>query len=305
MKFLKSGVVACALTCAIPAGAAPYLYAWASHEETAKGDFLAVIDADPASAKYGTVIASAPTGVEGGAAHHIEYEMPAGTTLFANDWGTGETFVLDLADPAQPKVQSKFTRAGDYIFPHSFARLANGNVLATFQSIGDKYAPPGGIVELDNQGKLVRAAKSHTPDIPDAINWPYSLAVVPGAGRAVVTSTDMGRGKDWKSPETNHVQVWNLADLKLVASVPLPSAPAPSGKVNVYPAEPRVLGDGSVLVSTFTCGLFKIDGVETAKPSARFVHAFAGGTGEHDMCAVPVVYGKYWIQTTGSNRRYR
>lgn len=262
---------------------------------------MAVVDADPASPDYGKLIATAPTGAEAGAAHHIEYEMPAGTTLFANDWGTGRTFIIDLADPARPRVASSFERAGEFIYPHSFARLPNGNVIATFQSIGDKYAPPGGLVELDNSGQLVRSARSETPDIPTQINWPYSLAVLPAVDRIVTTSTDMGRGKDWSSPETSHIQIWSINELRLLASVGLPKAPATAGKVNVFPAEPRVLADGSVYVSTFTCGLFRIDGVAAGTPAASFVHAFPGGTSEHDMCAVPLVYGKYWIQTVGSN----
>lgn len=280
--------------------AKPYLYAWASHAKPADGGFLAVFDADPASPTYGKMLGTAPTGADGGSAHHIEYEMDGAPTLFANDWGTGRTFVFDLADKAHPTIAASFDRAGDYIFPHSFARLPNGNVIATFQSIGSAYAPPGGLVELDNKGQLVRAARSETKDIPTAINWPYSLAVVPAIGRVVTTSTDMGRGKDWKSPPTSHVQIWSVKDLELLASVALPAAPAPAGDVNLYPAEPRVLADGGVLVSTFTCGLYRLEGLDGPHPKASFVHAFPGGKGEHDMCAVPLVYGKYWIQTVGS-----
>lgn len=299
LSILLGGL--CALALAPGASATPYLYAWASHEVPEAGGFLAVIDADPSSATYGKLLTTAPTGAKGGSAHHIEYELENAPTLFANDWGTGQTFVFDLADRRKPRVSASFERAGEFIFPHSFARLPNGNVLATFQSIGKAYAPPGGLVELDNQGKIVRSAKSATADIPTAINWPYSLAVIPSADRVVTTSTDMGRGKDWKSPPTNHVQLWSIKDLKLLASVPLPAAPAPAGEVNLYPAEPRVLADGSVLVNTFTCGLYRLEGFEGVSPKASFVHAFPGGKSEHDMCAVPLVYGKYWIQTTGSN----
>ena len=40
--------------------------------------------------------------------------------------------------------------------------------------------------------------------------------------------------------------------------------------------------------------------IAEGKPAAKFVHAFPSGPSEHDMCAVPVVYGKYWIQTVGA-----
>ena len=284
--------------CASSVNGAPYLYAWASHEDSKQGDFLAVFDANPQSPSYGKLLTTVPTGIEAGAAHHIEYEMPDGSTMFANDWGSGESFIFVIHVRAKPLLAGHFQLAGDFIYPHSFARLPNGDVLTTFQSIGEKYAPPGGLVELDNQGRPVRSARSETPDIPTAINWPYSLLVIPAADRVVTTSTDMGRGKDWKSPETRHIQIWSMKELKLLASVPLPDAPAPYDKANTYPAEPRLLADGSVYVNTFSCGLYRVTGLTSAKPSATFVHGFPGG-GEHSMCAVPVVYGKYWIQTVG------
>lgn len=290
----------CGLGLASSAAAAPLLYAWANHEAVNDGGFLAVIDADPESPSYGTLLTTAPTGAKGGAAHHVEHELDGAPTLFANDWGTGQTFVFDLADRSRPKVAASFERAGAFIFPHSFARLPNRNVLATFQSMGTAYAPPGGLVELDNKGRLVRSATSATPAIPTAINWPYSLAIPPGSDRVVTTSTDMGRGKGWTSPPTSHVQIWSIDQLKLLSSVALPPAPAAAGTVNQFPAEPRVLKDGSVLVNTFTCGLYRIEGMTGAAPSARFVHAFPGGKNEHEVCAVPVVFGRYWIQTVGA-----
>ena len=277
---------------------APYIYAWAGDDDEKDSDFLAVIGADPASKSFGKVVATAPTGAKAIMPHHIEYETPPGTTLFANGWKSSHTFVLDLANPLKPRVAAEFKRASEYLYPHSFARLPNGNVLATFQSIGNKYAPPGGLVELDNTGNLVRSARSATPDIPTAINWPYSLAVAPTVDRVVTTSTDMGMGPGWKSPETSHVQIWSMKNLKLLASVALPDSG--KGKHHVYPAEPRLLADGSVYVNTFTCGLYRIEGLTSAKPTAKFVHAFPSGTADHDMCAVPVVYGKYWIQTVGA-----
>lgn len=278
--------------------AGQYLFAWSGDADEKDSDFLAVIDANPLSKTYGQVVATAPTGVKATMPHHIEYETPPGTTLFANGWKASHSFVLDVADPLKPRVAADFTRAGQYSYPHSFARLPSGNVLATFQSIGDKYAPPGGLVELNAKGQLVRATPSATPDIPTAINWPYSLVVDAAVDRVITTSTDMGMGPGWKSPDTSHVQIWSMTDLKLLASVSLPDSD--KGKHNVFPAEPRLLADGSIYVNTFTCGLFRLNDVASAKPTARQVYAFPTGSGEHDICAVPVVVGKYWIQTVGS-----
>ena len=277
---------------------AQYLYAWAGDADEKDSDFLAVIDVDPASASYGKVVATAPISAKATMPHHSEYETPPGTTLFANGWKASHSFVLDIADPLKPRVAADFKRAGDYSYPHSFARLPSGNTLVTFQSMGDKYAPPGGLVELDARGQMVRASPSATPDIPTAINWPYSLTIAPAVDRVISTSTDMGMGPGWKSPETSHVQIWSLSSLKLLSSLALPDSD--KGKHNRYPAEPRLLADGSVYVNTFTCGLFKIDGLTAAKPTAKLVHAFPFGPANHDMCAVPLVIGKYWIQTVGA-----
>ena len=276
---------------------ASYLYVWAGDEDEKDSDFLAVIDVRPGSADYGKVVATAPVGARATMPHHIEYETPPGGLLFANGWKAGQTFIIDVADPLKPKLAGSFKAAGEYSYPHSFARLANGNVLAAFQSTGEKYGPSGGLVELDSAGRPVRAAASATPDIPNDLNWPYSLAVHPKIDRIVTTSTDMGMPPfdQWQPHDTRHVQIWSAAELKLLASVALPESG--KGRHHIWPAEPRVLADGTVYVNTFTCGLYRLTDLDTARPKAEFVHAFPGGTSFHDMCAVPVVIGHYWIQT--------
>ncbi len=80
-----------------------------------------------------------------------------------------------------------------------------------------------------------------------------------------------------------------------MATVPLPEVE--QGPYHIGPAEPRVLSDGTVYVNTFSCGLYRIDGLESASPKATFVHAFPGGTPLETFCGVPVVYEHYWIQT--------
>jgi hypothetical protein len=51
---------------------APYLYAWAGDEDEKDSDFLAVVDADPASKRFGQVVATAPTVAKANMPHHIE-----------------------------------------------------------------------------------------------------------------------------------------------------------------------------------------------------------------------------------------
>ena len=286
-----------------------YLFVWAgdaAHEST---DFLAVIDAKPSSPTYGRMVASLPIGATGTMPHHTEYEFPGRNLLFANGWVAGHSFIFDLNDPFKPRIAAQFQGRAGYVFPHSFVRLPNGHVLATFQSHGEGYAPGGGLVEIDEKGEAVRSVSAIDPKVDKDLIWPYSLALAPAIDRVVTSSTPMG-WPDWaKLPEgswplqkindqlTAHVQVWSLSDLRLLSTVALPPDAAHHEQ---YPAEPRLLSDGSVYVNTFHCGLYRMKDLTGEHPSAEQVYTFPGGTDMHTMCSVPVVIGHYWIQTVGA-----
>ena len=287
----------------------PYIFVWAGDDDQKDSDFLAVIDALPSSPTYGEVITTLPVGVKATSPHHTEYEFPAGARLFANGWGAGRTFIIDLNDPKKPKLAGQFTQTPEYGFPHSFARLPNGNVLATFQVRSKGYKPPGGLVELTAQGQVVRASSADVAGFNKNLLWPYSLTLLPKIDRVVTTSTEMGL-PGWTAPskhnspnhehtltDTNHIQIWSLTELRLLATIPLPASP--NGKDQLNPAEPRVLSDGSLYVNTFNCGLYRILGVEGLDPHAEFVYSFPGA-GTKFECAVPVVIGQFWIQTDPS-----
>jgi hypothetical protein len=76
-----------------------------------------------------------------------------------------------VRDPLHPKTVTSFTDMGGYMHPHSYVRLPNGNVLVTFQHVhhGEnegQMGGSGGLVEIDNQGRLVRSASSADPSFP-------------------------------------------------------------------------------------------------------------------------------------------
>lgn len=286
-----------------------YLFVWAGDASRQSTDFLAVIDANPSSPNYGRIIRTVPVDATGIMPHHTEYEFPHDNMLIANGWVAGRTFIFDLSQPLKPRLAGQFQDRAGYRFPHSFVRLPNGHVLATFQSHGEGYAPGGGLVELEENGSVVRSASAVDSAVDKDLIWPYSLALVPQRDLAVSTSTPMGM-PDWaKLPTgswplkkinqqvTAQVQIWRVSDLHLLSTVSLP--PDSDGKHNQWPAEPRLLPDGSVYVNTFSCGLFRMKDVNGPRPSAELVYAFPGG-GEHTMCSVPVVIGHYWIQTVAA-----
>jgi hypothetical protein len=268
---------------------AKYLYVWARDEEREQTDFFAVFDADPGSARYGRLLSTVPMGLVA-SAHHTEHFMPRGNRLFMNGFMSGNSFVVNVADPTGPVIDAHFTNAGPYTFPHSFERLPDGNVLATFQNKGEPDSGPGGLVELDPLGNFVRGTDAEDPVDPEL--RPYSLAPVPGLDRVVTTTGDM-----WMKLMGRSIQIWRLSDLSLLKTVLLP--PGPRGDENLDVAEARLLDDGrTLIVTTFRCGMYVLSGIDTEQPAIEFVHGFPFESYDAgDECGVPWRMGRYWIQT--------
>ncbi|HUF11236.1 MAG TPA: selenium-binding protein SBP56-related protein, partial [Rhodothermales bacterium] len=267
-----------------PAGGR-YLIAWAADADHKESDFLAVLDADPNSPVYGSILTTLPVGAVGTHPHHTEHRMPADNILFANGFMASKTFTVDFTDPLKPALVAAFDSAGPYTFPHTFERLPNGNVLSTFQTTGQGNAAPGGLVELDNEGRQVRAgsAANAVEDVR-----PYSLTILPEIDRVVSTSTDM-KGE----VETRGIQIWRLSDLSLLHTLLLPDGPR--GNEGMTPGEPRIAPDGSVLITTFRCGMYRVTGLSSDTPDVKLVHTYPYVSGYE--CAVPVTIGKYVVQT--------
>ncbi len=96
------------------------------------------------------------------------------------------------------------------------------------------------------------------------------------------------------SAASRNLQVWRLSDLSLLRTFPLPDGAA--GGEGLLTAEPRLLDDGkTVLVSTFNCGLYLMDGLAGDTPSARLVASFPRKAGTN--CAIPVIAGRYYLVT--------
>lgn len=216
--------------------------------------------------------------------------MPPDGLLFANGFATGQTFIFDLTQPAEPRLAGQFGDVEAYTHPHSFIRLPGGNVLATFQMQHDSgHMVAGGLVELTPTGQVVRSSSANFPGADTGLRV-YSAGIVPALDRIVTTSTDMM--EDF--PASRQLQVWRLSDLALLHTFPLPDGPA--GDEGKYTAEPRLLADGrTVLVSTFACGLYLLEGLDTDTPSGRFVASFPRMEGAY--CAIPVVSGNYYLVT--------
>jgi hypothetical protein len=284
------------------AGPGHYLFVWSGDQAKAGKDFVAVIDADPASPSYGRLVTSMATDQVGVMPHHTEYVMPAGGMLFANDFGAGRTFVLDLRDPLHPKVANTFGELDGYAYPHSFVRLPNGHVLASFQyrsgamaMHGDMMdgamersgALDGGVVEIDDSGRAVRSASNADPAFPGAALQPYSLAILPQIDRFVLTNSPMNNDGLLRSTTA---QLWRLSDLKLLKTFRLD--PGEQLYAHLSPEEARVGPDGAVYIQTLACGLQRVSGLAEDQPRAQLVYTFPGS-----WCGVPTFVGHYLVES--------
>ena len=269
-----------------------YLFAWTGDVERKGNDFLAIIDADPESPSYGRLVTTLPTDQKTVRIHHTEYVMPASGMLFANDHDVGRTFIFDVRDPLHPKTAAAFGDLAGYMHPHSFLRLPNGHVVATFQHAHHaadhgSMGGAGGLVEIDDRGTAIRSGSAADPAFPGALLTPYSLVVLPGLDRIVSTNASM------HLDEILHgvtYQVWRLSDLHLLKTAFFDVGE--NRYAHVSPEEPRLGPDGSIFVQTLACGLERITRVETNQPESRLVYTFPG-----NLCGVPTLVSHYLIQS--------
>lgn len=298
-RILASAGVAGALIGSIDAvGAQPpanavrpseYLYLWTASADTTRPDFLAVVDARRASPRYGQLVTTVPVPGRQNWPHHTEHQLAGDGTLFANGFDSGTSWIFDVRNPAAPRIAKSFGDVNGMRHPHSFVRLPNGNVLATFQMRHEgPRMTPGGLAELTPAGRVVRTARADAKGVDVRVR-PYSAAVMPSIDRVFTTTTDMDG-----TEEINDVQLWRLSDFTLLSTFKLPNGPR--GNEGALTAEPRLLPDGkSLLVSTFNCGLYLVKGLDTPKPSSTLVASFPQKP--KTSCAIPAIVGNYYLVT--------
>jgi hypothetical protein len=145
----------------------------------------------------------------------------------------------------------------------------------------------GGLVEIDDRGKVVHSVSNADSAFSSALLMPYSLAVLPKIDRVVSTNSSM-HDDDIFSGVT--YQVWRLSDLKLLKTAYFDVGE--NHYAHISPEEPRVGPDGSVLVQILGYGIERITGVDTSEPRSRLIYTFPG-----NWCGVPTIVGHYLIQS--------
>ncbi|MGK2960812.1 MAG: hypothetical protein ACSLFK_01560 [Gemmatimonadaceae bacterium] len=271
-----------------------YLYVWAGtgHHEAGIG-MVAVFDADPSSDKYGSIIDVLTVDSAAQMPHHTEFSAPTNaTSFFANDFGADRSYIIDFSDPARPRLAGETAKVPGAKKMHSFARLPNGNVLATLQfGEGKIEGDPGALAEFDKHGKLVRSGSSADKAFPTSKIRTYGLTALPGIDRAVTTSTPMG------DEVTEHVvQVWRLSTLELLKTLPVPRVAGDT--LHMYPFELRTMADGkTVMLNSYFCGFYRIAGLETSPTIERLTALQGFG------CSVPYITGNLMLMPIAYGHR--
>jgi hypothetical protein len=127
----------------------------------------------------------------------------------------------------------------------------------------------GGLVEIDDTGKVVRSASTADPAFPNALLMPYSLVVLPELDRVVATNSSM-HDDDVLSGVT--YQLLRPSDLKLRKTSFFDVGTDHSGQIS--PEEPRRGPDGSIQVQTLGSGIERITEVTGDQPKSQLIHTF-------------------------------
>jgi selenium-binding protein 1 len=209
---------------------ARHLFICAGDQARKAPDFLAVVDFDEDSPRYGQVIAKAnvdgPSAV-GNEFHHIGLSADGKTVacggLLSVLKGQDEVFFFDVSNPLAPKFHSSANPPLSAI-TDEFHALPEGGFLVTMMGGAQGHAP-GRVAEFDEESNLVKEFPETPP--PDGFN-PHGISVRPEMN-LMVTS-------DFVCPSTTldampgtvdfrgSVRVWNFKRREIVRTIGIPGA---------------------------------------------------------------------------------
>jgi len=206
------------------------LFVWAGDQSRTLPDFLAVINFDERSKKYGAVIRTVPlpgTGATGNEPHHVGLsangKVLAAGGLLSVLKGQPEIFFFDVSDPDETKYISSVDAPLSSI-TDDFEPLGNGGFLVTMMGGAQGHAP-GRVVELSKDLKIV----AEHPETPPQEGFnPHGISVDAESNLMVTsdfvcpTSTlhAVPGGLDLRGS----IRVWDLKRRQIVRTVDIPGA---------------------------------------------------------------------------------
>ncbi|HWE35465.1 MAG TPA: selenium-binding protein SBP56-related protein [Isosphaeraceae bacterium] len=165
-------------------GQEKYLYLFCVDADEKDNDFFAVIDVDPESSKYGTVLRTVDLGSKGNETHHWGYTDDR-SRIWAGGLKSSRIWIIDVGtDPARPRVEKVLDdvpATTGLSGPHTYYALP-GRMLLSFLGAADGGLPAG-LAEFTNDGRLIRRIKN-----PADAPYGYDLAVKPDLNRMVTSS---------------------------------------------------------------------------------------------------------------------
>ncbi len=174
-----------------------YLYVFCVNADAKDNDFMTVIDVNPDSATFGTILHSVDLGTKGNETHHWGYTDDR-TKIWAGGLFSSRIWILDVAtDPARPKVEKVLENVPELSGlsgPHSYYALP-GRMLISFLGSSSGGLPTG-LAEFTNDGKFIRRIEQ-----PEKAPYGYDVAIKPSLNRMVTSSFTPLR--NYKKPLAN------------------------------------------------------------------------------------------------------
>jgi len=220
------------------------LYVWAGDQARVAPDFLAVIDFDEDSPRYGKVIRTVPVPGPGGSGnepHHChlsaDKNILACGGLLALLRGQNSIFFFDVSDARRPRFL--FSTSGTLSnITDDFLPLAEGGFLVT-QMGSHTGGTPGRVAEFDRNLRLVGEWPPQPPEHdfnphgisarPELNLMVTSDFMMPASSLNIVPGDPLLRGI---------IRVWNFQNRSIVRTIEIPSALG-TMDVKLIPRDPR------------------------------------------------------------------
>lgn len=266
----------------------PYLLVWAGDADRKDSDFLAVVNANPSSRKYGRVIATVPVRSRGNEPQELNDGFRYDGRVFASGTLTNRIFLFDLRDPEAPTLAGT-TELTDrrYWAPRGIVSLPKGGVAVACPDrahhVGlprEVTGAPGGLVELDAKGRVVREVSAGSEESRGYVVAPSVGAMAPAAKAILTTSQGHGWAASAHGEPTPGitVQLWKASDLSLKRTCVLDAGPR--GEENLGPITPRAMRRKPIAyVNTHEGGaLYVSDSIGIDDPAFRLAFDFGAGS---------------------------
>jgi hypothetical protein len=266
----------------------PYLVVWAGDADRKDSDFLAVVNANPSSRKYGHVIATVPVKSRGNEPQELNDSFRYDGRVFASGVLTNRIFLFDLKDPEAPRLGGVTDLTGRrYWAPRGISSLSNGHVVVACPDrahhVGlprEVTGAPGGLIELDANGRVVREITAGSDDSRGYVIAPSGITTAAGARKVVTTSHAHGYAASSRGEPVPGitVQFRKPSDLALRNTVVLDAGPR--GEENLGPLTVRGMRRQPVVyVNTHEGGaLYVSDSAGIDDPAFRLAFDFGAGS---------------------------